>query len=145
MNELEKLQEDINTLTTNDWDKLISLLQEIEVTRNFGELKGGEQLEDGSITFPYWSSSEVVKKAFKIIHELNLVPAFNWTSWAEGKAILNNQDFNYSNLDTITLCKLLTTIVRTDRFNDGFFVFNFENGVIPKIIKTIIQNEINKS
>jgi hypothetical protein len=145
MNELEKLQEDINTLTTNDWDKLISLLQEIEVTRNFGELKGGEQLENDSITFPYWSSSEVVKKAFKIIHELNLVPAFNWTSWDEGKAILNNQDFNYSNLDTITLCKLLTTIVRSDRFNDGFFVFNFENGVIPKIIKTIIQNEINKS
>jgi len=145
MNELEKLQEHINTLTKNDWDKLIALLQEIEVTRNFGELKGGEQLEDGSITFPYWSSSEVVKKAFKIIHELNLVPAFNWTSWAEGKSILNNQDFNYSNLDTITLCKLLTTIVRSDRFNDGFFVFNFENGVIPKIIKTIIQNEINKS
>jgi len=145
MNELEKLQEDINTLTTNDWDKLISLLQEIEVTRNFGELKGGEQLENDSITFPYWSSSEVVKNAFKIIHELNLVPAFNWTIWAEGKSILNNQDFNYSNLDTITLCKLLTTIVRTDRFNDGFFVFNFENGVIPKIIKTIIQNEINKS
>lgn len=145
MNELEKLQQHINTLTINDWDKLISLLQEIEDTRNFGELKGGEQLENDSITFPYWSSSEAVDKVFKLIHTLNLVPAFNWTSWAEGQSILNNQDFNYSNLDTITLCKLLTTIVRSDRFNDGFFVFNFENGVIPKIIKTIIQNEINKS
>jgi len=145
MNELEKLQEHINNLTTKDWDKLISLLQEIENTRNFGELKGGEKLEDGSITFPYWSSSEVVDKAFKLIHELNLVPAFDWTSWDEGKAILNNPNFNYSILDTITLCKLLTTIVRSDRFDDGFFASNFENGVIPQIIKTIIQNEINIS
>jgi hypothetical protein len=145
MNELEKLQEHINTLTTNDWDKLNSLLQEIENTRNFGELKGVEQLEDGSITFPYWSSFEVVDKVFKLMHALNLVPAFDWTSWAEGKAILNNPNFNYSNLDTITLCKLLTTIVRSDRFYDGFIIFNFENGVIPKIIKTIIQNEIKKS
>jgi hypothetical protein len=69
MNELQTLQEHINNLTTKDWDKLISLLQEIENTRNFGELKGGEQLEDGSITFPYWSSSEVVDKAFKFLYK----------------------------------------------------------------------------
>ena len=142
MIELEKLQEHINRLTTNDWDRLFSLLPEIEATKKFGEVKGGEQTEDGSFTFPYWSSSEIVDKVFQLIHELNLVPVFDWTSWEEGKSILNNQDFNYSSLDTITLCKLLTTIVRADRFNDGFFVLNFENGVIPKIIKAIKQNEI---
>lgn len=122
--------------------RLFSLLPEIEATKKFGEVEGGEQTEDGSFTFPYWSSSEIVDKVFQLIHELNLVPAFDWKSWDEGKSILNNQDFNYSNLDTITLCKLLTTIVRADRFNDGFFVLNFENRVIPKIIKAIKQNEI---
>lgn len=140
MIELEKLQEHLSTLTTNDWNKLFSLLPEIETTKKFGEVKGGEELENGSFTFPYWSSSEIVNKVFQIIHELDIVPAFDWTSWAEGKSILNDQDFNYSKLDTITLCKLLTTIVRTDRFNDGFFVLNFENGVILKIIKAIKQH-----
>ncbi len=144
MIELEKLQEHIRTLTTNDWDGLFSLLPEIEATKKFGELKSGEKLEDGSLIFPYWSSSKIVDKVFELIHELDIVPVFDWTSWDEGKSILNNQDFNYSNLDTITLCKLLTTIVRADRFNDGFFVLNFENGVIPKIIKAIKQNEIKK-
>jgi Family of unknown function (DUF6508) len=141
MSELENFQEHIRKLTTNDWDRLFSLLPEIEATKKFGEVKGGEQLENGSFTFPYWSSSEIVDKVFHLIHELSLVPAFDWTSWNEGKSILNSQEFNYSTLDTITLCKLLTTIVRTDRFNDGFFVLNFENGVIPKIIKAIKQNQ----
>jgi ADP-ribosyl-[dinitrogen reductase] hydrolase len=142
MIELEKLQEHLRTLTTNDWNRLFSLLPEIETTKKFGEVKGGEELENGSFTFPYWSSSEIVDKVFDLIHELGIVPTFDWTSWADGKSILNDQDFNYSNLDTITLCKLLTTIVRADRFNDGFFVLNFENGAIPKIIKAIKHNEI---
>ncbi|MBX3043082.1 MAG: ADP-ribosylglycohydrolase family protein [Candidatus Kapabacteria bacterium] len=142
MIELEKLQEHLRTLTTNDWNRLFSLLPEIETTKKFGEVKGGEELENGSFTFPYWSSFEIVDKVFNLIHELGIVPIFDWTSWADGKSILNDQDFNYSNLDTITLCKLLTTIVRADGFNDGFFVLNFENGVIPKIIKAIKQNEI---
>lgn len=144
MIELEKLQEHIRTLTTNEWDRLFSLLPEIEATKKFGELKGGEILGDGSFTFPYWSSSEIVDRVFELIHELDIVPVFDWTSWDEGKTILKNQNFNYSNLDTITLCKLLTTIIRANRFNDGFFILSFENGVIPKIIKAIKQNEMKK-
>ncbi len=144
MIELEKLQEHIRTLTINDWDRLFSLLPEIEATKKFGEVKGGEEPESGSFTFPYWSASEIVDQVFQLIHEFDIVPIFDWTSWDEGKSILNNPDFTYSNLDTITLCKLLTTIVRADRFNDGYFVLNFENGVIPKIIKAIKNNEIKK-
>ena len=141
---LEKLQEHIRTLTAKDWDRLFSLLSEIEATKKFGEINGGEKLENGSFTFPYWSSSEIVDKVLELMHELDIVPVFDWTIWDEGKTILENQDFNYSNLDTITLCKLLTIIVRANRFNDGFFALNFENGVLPKIIKAIKQNEIKK-
>lgn len=145
MIELEKLQEHLRTLTKNDWNRLFSLLPEIEITKKFGEVKGGEELENGSFTFPYWSSSEIVDKVFNSIHELGIVPTFDWTNWADGKSILNDHDFNYSNLDTITLCKLLTTIVRADRFNDGFLVSCFENGIVPSIIKAINQNESKES
>jgi ADP-ribosyl-[dinitrogen reductase] hydrolase len=144
MIELEKLQEHLKTLEQNDWNRLFSLLPEIEATKKFVETKGGEQLENGSTASLYWDSSEIVKKVFRLIHELNLVPLFNWTSWDEGKAILKNKEFDYLTLDTITLCKLLTTIVRADRFNDGFFVHCFENGIVPKIIKAIKQNEAKK-
>src|SRR5690606_4718605 len=145
MIELEKLQEHIQKLKTSDWDRLFMLLPEIEATRKFGEVKDGEKLKDGSITFPYWNSYEIVGTVFHLIHELNLIPNFDWTSWDKGKAILKSQEFDYSDLDTITLCKLLTTIVRADRFNDGFLVMNFENGVVAKIIKAIKQNETKES
>jgi len=143
MIELKKLQKHIQNLKRNDWDRLFALLPEIDGIKKLGEIKGGDKLEDGSFTFPYWNSSEIVKKVAKIIHELNLITVFDWTSWDEGKSILKNQDFDYSTIDTITLCKLLTTIVRADRFNDGFLISNFENGIVPKIIKAIKHN-INK-
>ena len=142
MIELENLQEHIKSLRADDWERLFSLLPEIEATKKFGEVIVGERLGNGSFAFPYWRSSEIVGKIFHIIHELDIVPVFDWTSWDEGKTILNNHDFDYSNLDTITLCKVLTTIERADRFNDGFMVLNFENGTIPKIIKALKQNEI---
>lgn len=141
MIELEKLQDHLQTLKKDDWDRLFLLLPEIEATKEFSERKGGEILEDGSLVSPYWNPVEIVEKVFHLIHELDIVPAFDWMAWYEARAILNNEAFDYSTLDTITLCKLLTVIVRADRFNDGFLVANFKNKVIPKIIEAIKQNE----
>jgi hypothetical protein len=138
---LENLQEHIQTLKANDWNRLFALLSEIDATEKFGEIKGADKITDGFTTFPYWSSSDIVDKVFRLIKELDLVPVFDWTSWDEGNRILKSQEFDYSTLDTITLCKLLTTIVRTDRFSDGFLVLNFENGVVPKILRAIKQNQ----
>jgi ADP-ribosylglycohydrolase len=145
MIELEKLQKHIKNLKRKDWNRLFALLPEMDGIKKFGEIEGGDKLEDGSFTFPYWNSSEIVNKVFEIIHELKLIPVFDWTGWDEGKSILKNQDFDYTTIDTITLCKLLTTIVRADRFNDGFLILNFENGIVPKIIKAIKHNENKES
>jgi ADP-ribosylglycohydrolase len=117
----------------------------IERTDKFGEVKGGEKLENGFMTFPYWNSSEIVDKTFDVIDELNLNPIFDWTSWKEGKSILNDNHFNYSELDSITLCKLFTTIIRADRFNDGFMISCFENGIFSKIIKGLQKNIIGNN
>ncbi|WP_372775952.1 ADP-ribosylglycohydrolase family protein [Mangrovibacterium sp.] len=145
MIKLEKLQEHIQSLKKDDWNKLFVLLPEIESTKKFGELKGCERQEDGSYTFPYWYTYEIVDRVHHIIHELKLIPVFDWSSWEEGQSILENQNFDYATLDSITLCKLLTTIVRADRFNDGFLVSNFENGAVPGIIKALKLNETNKN
>jgi hypothetical protein len=144
MIELEKFQAHIETLKTTDWERLFSLLPEIEVSKNNREINSSEKLIDGAIPFPNVNSSMIINKVFNLIHELNLVPAFDWTSWEEGINILNNHEFDYAKLDTITLCKLLTTIIRADRFNDGFLVSCFENGIVSKIIKALNQHEIHQ-
>lgn len=140
MIELEKLEKHIQSLKKEDWDKLFSLLPEIEATKEFGSMKGGEVLEDGTISLPYSDPSEIVDKVFQSIHDLNIVPVFDWITWEQGQSILDRLEFDHSNLDTLTLCKLLTVIVRSDRFNDGYFMANFENGNVPKIIRALKQN-----
>ncbi len=92
---------------------------------------------DGSITFPYWENSEVVNRFLDTVHELNIAPNFDWVNWEEGRNILQNKQQDYEHLKTITLCKLLTSIIRADRFSDGFLVGNFENGVIAKIVLSL--------
>ncbi len=140
---LENFEEHLQTLTANDWHKLFALLPELETCTTFGEVKGGEELADGSISDIYVLPSKVVDKIFYAICDLNLIPIFDWTSWREGQSILENQDFDYTTLDTVTLCKLLTVIVRTDRFCEGFFVSTFKKGVMQNILNALKKNQMH--
>lgn len=138
---MEEFRNHIDALRPNDWNRLFALLPEIEDTTIFGEVKESEIREDRSFSFPYWISHDVVDKVVNTISELNLMPVFDWNNWKEGRSILNNPSFDYKTLDTITLCKLFTVIIRANRFNDGYLVSCFKNGIVPKIIKAIRQNE----
>lgn len=74
------------------------------------------------------------------MYDLNLVLKFDWGAWEEGKEILNSGEQNFFALEPVTLCKLLTALIRTDRFMDGTLVSNFVNGTIIKIIKALQDN-----
>ena len=140
MIELEKYYAHIQSLKPNDWNRLFELLPKIEATEKFGEWKGGEELDDGSFTMPYCEWNEIIREVVHTFNELNLLVKFDWVNWTEGKTILNNKDFDYSKLDTVTLCKLFTTIIRADRFNEGGLILCFNNGIVSNIIKAMQQN-----
>jgi hypothetical protein len=137
MIKLENFKEHIQTLKTSDWERLFALIPKMEKTTVFGEEKGWNKLENGNLEMPFWNCSKIVDEFIHIFYDLKLCVVFDWTSWIEGRDILNQKDFDFSKLDTITLCKILTIIIRADRFNDGYLDLNFENGVIPKIIKAL--------
>ena len=50
------------------------------------------------------------------------------------KAIIGNYKTDFNMLDTVTLCKLFTVIIRTDHFNEGFLIGNFADDTIQKVI-----------
>lgn len=137
MIEEKEFENHLLTFERKNWDRLFRLLPEIEKATVFGELKGGSELNDGSIQMPFWSRSKIADDFLVVFHSINLSVIFDWASWKEGKNILNQKDVDLNKLDTLTLCKLLTTIVRADRFNDGYLISCFENGIVPKIIKAI--------
>ncbi|WP_373512095.1 DUF6508 domain-containing protein [Persicitalea sp.] len=140
MIDIEDFQAHLSTLKKAKWAKLFELLPHIESSAEFGKVEGGEVLNHGSIKTPYWTYSDLVRETVRIIHDLQITPIFDWPKWEEGHAMLEDRAFDYSALDTTTLCKLLTTIIRTDRFNDGFLVLSFQSGTMAKIIRALQEN-----
>lgn len=134
MTELETFSQHLQTIKKEDWDKLFSLLPEIKKTNKFGDCN-----PEKSLLAP-WTWDKIVSDFIHVFYDINLCVVFDWGKWEKGITILKQNDFDFSSLDSVTLCKLLTTIVRADRFNDGFLISEFERGTITKILETLKQN-----
>ena len=138
----EDCKEKILSLTNKSWKPLLDLIPEIENTRNFGEWEKGEKDEEGVIQFPYFIPADVVSQFLKIVYSIPIIISFNWGAWNEGRKIANTPNFNFDNANLVTKCKLITALVRNDRFCDGALASAFESGLILKILKSI-ENQVN--
>ena len=137
MDNLGDFQNKVLSKEITEWQRLFDLIPLIEDTKTFGEFAGREKISEEVYTFPYVVPAAVIDDFFRIVHELDIVPVFDWTNWTEGRGLLNDQNADYSKLDIITLCKLITVIVRADRFNEGFMVSCFKSGIVLKILKAL--------
>lgn len=116
----------LNALPPEAWARLSALL--LRIQRHEGSFKFIAQPSG------HYDSVRVVDDFFELVHELGLVAGFNWPEWEEGRAALLDAGTDFTRYDVETLCRFITTIVRADRFNDGFLVRCFENGQIAKIL-----------
>ncbi|MBN2699158.1 MAG: hypothetical protein JXR52_10055 [Bacteroidales bacterium] len=132
----ETYLETINSYTLKDWQPLFDLIPEIEATVKFGaDYQESPRNEDGSINLPHVFGSEIIYKFQEIFYDISIMVGFDWGSWEEGKEMINNKDFDYGTLDIPTKCKIITTIVRANRFSEGFLVRCFENGLVLNVLK----------
>jgi len=127
----------IRVLNQLEWAPLFELIPEIEATEQFGEMVGGEMLEDGTVKLPYFEPAEIVSVFAEVVISLDMVPGWNWVEWEDGDDILCNEDQDYEKLRVVILCQLLILIVRADEFDEGFMVSNFEDGTVLKILKAL--------
>lgn len=139
--DLENIKQHIDKLKHADWQRLFDLIPRIEKNRKFGENLLPIEDKEGNIQISPMMPEKIVHDFTDIMYELDLVIGFNWSAWDEGRKIASEN--KYENLDTITLLKLLTALIRNDRFCDGVLVARFEDGSILKILKELKGN-INK-
>ena len=118
----------ITDVPIEDWKALFDLIPEIEHSTNFGDLV----ITEGA--FPYASESKIIDKFREVLWEKRILIVFDWSAWKEGIKMLEDRDADFSNLDLITLVKLLTTIVRADRFSTGLLMSKFSDGTILNIL-----------
>lgn len=107
MIKLKDLNQHLKNLTAADWEKLFNFIH-------------ATKTEDTAYDFT------------DVMYELKLVVNFDWPAWTEGQKIAATG--NYENLDRITLLKILSAIIRNDRFSEGALLNAFKNGTIEKIL-----------
>jgi len=132
MLKLDQLKNHIQQLSEADWEKLFVIIRQIENAKSFDKMVVNQEAESGVMQFPYVDYSSLVMEFLETVHELQVVVVFDWMDWTEGKAIIEKQ--TYQEQDIITLCKLLTTIIRADRFSEGYLLSAFKHGDILAIL-----------
>ncbi len=111
----------INGFSKTHWKPLLDLIPEIEKETSF---------------------CEIIIRFIQIIDELPIVIVFNWMEWKEGWEMIKNKNFDFDTIDIPTKCKIITGIVRSDRFNGGALELAFESGLIYNILKSI-EKQLN--
>lgn len=134
MNELSK--ENVDRLSKSDWKQLTDLIPIIENTVNFEKVEPSPSKSQH--IFHHTIPSEIVLKFIKVVSEKQMIMVFDWMNWDEGHKILEDESFDYDLLDLTTIIMLITTIVRNDRFCDGFIISKFQDGTILKILHRIV-------
>ena len=124
-------KEQIHAFTQQDWQPLIELIPKIGNSSKFGEW------EEEDILSPYSIEAPIVSQFLHIVYRLPIIISFDWGAWEEGRKIASNDDFDLDTLDLPAKCKLITSIVRSDRFCEGTLVSAFESGLILRILKSI--------
>jgi len=98
----------------------------------FGHWRGGERNDDGSIVMPWVDREDKVSDFVRAFYNCRIVYPFDWSGWDEGREMTGWDDF--SGIDMLTLRKLLTAIIRNDRFCEGALLSALEEGIIQRIV-----------
>ena len=134
----------LNSLTVSEWKPLFDLIPLIEKEKEFGKMEGCEKIEEGVFSMPYMDSHKIVDTFLNVVYDIPIIIDFNWVSWQDGRSILNDEYFDFDSIDIPAKCKLITAIVRNDRFCEGALVSAFESGIMLKILKSVMK-EIGKT
>lgn len=134
--------EKINSYTEQDWQPLLDLIPEIEKVDQFGDdSEAMKLLEQGIIDMNPYEEHPIVQQFRDVVYSIPIMIDFNWGAWDEGRAIVSDDNFDYDTIDIPTKCKIITAIVRNDRFCSGRLIEAFESGMMMKVLKSI-QSEL---
>lgn len=130
----------LNNLSENALKQLFDMNARIQSHKEkWGQVKGGEKSDDGSIEMPYVEKNPLIMGFLDFMYENDLVIPFEWSRWDEGREWYKSDDESkYEQLDAETALKLLTAVIRNDRFHEGALVSAFESGDFPKIINRLV-------
>jgi len=117
-------------------EALAAFLPELE-SPNFslGAWAGGDRRPDGSITMPYF---ELSPRGLAVVRALGTwIEPFDWMTWlatADGQALANDPS-RMARATPEDLSRIVTAIVRSERFGDGNLEGAVDSGLVARIVR----------
>lgn len=98
--------------------------------------------EDGVAQFPWFAQSDELQVLVEAIYAGGWVlPGFSWPDWADSEEARHLRD-EPGGVETALirqLGKLLTTIVRADRFSDGAIAQAIDSGLMQRVLQRVAE------
>jgi hypothetical protein len=108
----------------------------------FAAMQGGNQLQDGAIQMPFCSFSEQASRFVRATYEHEwIVTGFDWSTWAgtpEASALYEAPSA-LASASPEQLARLLTRLVRQDRFSDGTLARAYTDGLLTRIVRRVAR------
>jgi hypothetical protein len=101
-----------------------------------GEWQGGQKDADGVIHMPWFDLSADASAFVAALGKGGWIFVFDWMSWADDARRIVETD-ELERADLLTLRRLLTLLVRRDRFVEGSLGAAFESGLVARILRRL--------
>lgn len=135
--------EKIDSIKDSQWRKLFEFIPLIEQTSVFGEWTKGGIKENGDYILAHCNYAPIVSDFERSIYTLELLMHFDWENWLEGVALLDDEKTDYTRLDTLTLLKLITLILKSEGLQEGYLRECFKYGFVLRILKGLESKVLN--
>jgi hypothetical protein len=128
----------IKSYTEQNWEPLLDLIPKIEIINKFSDESGAiNSSERDIIKIDPYSEHEIIQQFLDVVYSIPIIIDFDWSSWDEGREIAGDDNFDYDSIDIPAKCKIITAIVRNDRFYEGALLIAFKSGIMLKVLKSI--------
>ncbi len=122
-------------------DALAQFLPEFELPDfDPGRMSGTGKNADGSFSFPYAVLSDQAMSFVRAAYENGwVVEGFDWSSWARSREAkkLRDDESALAKATAEQIARLLTVVIRQDRFCEGALLDAFNSGLILRIVRRI--------
>ena len=118
-------------------ERLAAFLPAFEAGFDFGTWQGGTAGADGVIQMPWFDFSPAALEFLRAVNGAGWVTPFDWRTWLatpEGRALTRDPKV-IATASVEDLGRVLTALVRGNRFYDGALAGAYESGVLLAVVR----------
>lgn len=108
----------ILSYTFEDLKPLFELIPKIKNAKNFREY-------------------DFIKEFQQLACDTKVIINFDWANWSEGNEIVETSNTDFSSLDKVSICKLITAVIQSEAYIDNGLIDYFEEEIILELLESL--------